>query len=135
MSAAPAPAPGSRPPSGAPLAIIVAEPVHARVQAALTLACSAAALGRPARLFFAGPSVLALAPGFERDAEAAFAAAGVPTLDELLASAAELGVPVTACQSGLALTGLTPAELRPGVDPGGMVAFLAADPSAQPVLC
>jgi peroxiredoxin family protein len=113
------------------LGVIVSEGRHAQLHAALSLACSAAALGRPVRLFFSGAAVSALATGHLFDEDGACAAAGVPTVGELLLSAAELEVGLTACQSGLALTGLTAPELRPGVDTGGMIAFLAADPLAH----
>lgn len=113
------------------LSILVAEQAYARVHAALMLACSAAALGRPVHIFFGGRSVQALLAGARSPEDAEFAAAGVPTVPELLASAGELGVDLTACQSGLALSGARAAELRHDAEAGGLIAFLAADPHAE----
>ena len=89
------------------LAIVVAEPD--RGAAALRVAAAAAALGRPIAMLFDGASVGALA---------------APASAEL-AAALELGVAVTACQSGLADAGLEAAALAPGVGTGGLVGFLA----------
>ena len=51
-----------------------------------------------------------------------------------LATALELGVGVTACQTGLADAGIAAADLPPGIAAGGMVSFLAAAGDAQIVL-
>jgi predicted peroxiredoxin len=107
------------------LALIFAEANHARLHAGLSLAASAAALGRPVRLFFHGESVAALQPGRHWAGDETCAAAGVPTVAELLATALGLGLPVMACQSGLHLCGLSAATLADGIEAGGMIAFLA----------
>ena len=99
-----------------PLAIIVSEP-GARLTTALTLAASAAALGRTVSLLFDGNSVATLA------------ASG-----PLLAVVVDLGVAVTACQTGLADAGLSTADLPVGVVTGGMVGFLAQVGDAQILL-
>lgn len=104
------------------LALIFGEASHARLHAALTLACAAAALGRPVRLFFHGEAVAALSPSRHWAGDAT---AGLATVADLLASALDIGVSVMACQSGLHLCGLTPAQLADGIESGGMVAFLA----------
>ena len=52
-------------------------------------------------------------------------ATGLPSLAELLQQAAAMGVPAMACESGLHLCGLGPALILPGVETGGLVAFLA----------
>lgn len=107
------------------LALVLAEGSHARLHAALTLACAAAALGRPVRLFFHGEAVAALQPGRRWGGDATYVAAGLPKLCELLESSLDLGVRVMACQSGLQLCGLTPASLDDRIEPAGMIAFLA----------
>ena len=122
--------PGVRP----GLAVIFGEASHARLHAGLTLACSAAALGRAVRLFFHGEAVAALSPARHWAGDATYAAAGVPTVAELIAAALDLGVPVMACQSGLHLCGLSAAMLADGIEPGGMVAFLADARDAQLLL-
>ncbi len=99
-----------------PLAIIVTER-GARLTTALTLAASAAALGRTVSLLFDGNSVAAFA-----------------TSDPLLTVAIDLGIAVTACQTGLADAGLSAADLPAGVVTGGMVGFLAQVGDAQLLL-
>ena len=99
-----------------PFAIIVSE-AGPRLTTALTLAAAAAALGRDVAILFDGPSVAALVhPG------------------PLLAAALDLGVRVTACQTGLADARIAVAALPAGVMTGGMVAFLAAATDAQLLL-
>ena len=107
------------------LAIMFGEASHARLHAGLTLACAAAALGRPVRLFFHGEAVAALGPARHWAGDVTYGAAGLPTVAELIASALDIGVAVMACQSGLHLCGLGAAILADGIDTGGMVAFLA----------
>ncbi len=106
------------------LAIILTEANHARMHAALTLACSAAALGRTVRLLFQGESVCALQHGRAWGGDATYAAAGLPRLYELITSARELGVHIMACPTGLHLCGLDAANLHEHVETGGMIAFL-----------
>ena len=107
------------------LAIVFGEASHARLHSGLTIACAAAALGRPVRLFFHGEAAAALSPARHWAGDATYAAAGVPTVAGLIASALGIGVRVMACQSGLHLCGLNAAMLADGIDTGGMVAFLA----------
>lgn len=99
-----------------PLAIIVSQS-GPRLATALTVAASAAALGRTVSILFDGSSVAALAPA-----------------DPLLIIAIDLGVGVTACQTGLADARLTTADLPTGVITGGMVGFLAQVGDAQLLL-
>ena len=97
----------------------------ARARAALALALAAAALGEEVQLFAQERAVALLAPAPRGDEEAAaLAAAGLPDRPALLAMAAEAGVRLIACQSGLALTGLPLTALAPGVEAGGLVSFL-----------
>ncbi len=102
--------------SGVRLAIVVSED-GPRLATALTLAASAAALGRAVAMLFDGGSVSALTRS-----------------DALLAAVLDLGVRVTACQTGLADAGLSAADLPPGVLSGGMVGFLAEANDAQLLL-
>jgi len=101
---------------GVPLAIVVSED-GPRLATALTLAAAAAALGRAVTMLFDGASVAALARA-----------------DPLLATALDLGVEITACQTGLADAGIHAADLPPGVTSGGMVAFLGQASEAQLLL-
>ena len=102
-----------------PLAIIVAEASGDRLRTALTLGCAAAAMGRPVHMLFDGTSVAAL-----QTARAV----------ELRDAAIELGVRITACQTGLAEIGLAVADLVDGVETGGMVGFLARVGDAELVI-
>ncbi len=107
------------------LAVVLSEANHARLHAALTLACAAAALGRPVRLFFHGESVAALTPGRHWQGDTAYRAAGLPSVGELVENALALGVAAMACQTGMQMIGVTAASLPEGIEAGGMVAFLA----------
>ncbi|MFZ5746824.1 MAG: peroxiredoxin [Pseudomonadota bacterium] len=106
------------------LTLIVATADAARLRAALTLACTHAALGGGARVFLHEEAVGLLGPAADVDADAR-RAAGLPDRHQLLAMAADSGVSVTACQTGLALAGLAPTDLPDGVDIGGMVGVVA----------
>ncbi len=107
------------------LAIVFAEANHARIHGGLTLACAAAALGRPVRLFFQGEAVCALQIDRHWTGDRAYAAAGLPKISQLLRHAADLDVAVMACESGLHLCGLGRVTLIEGVETGGMISFLA----------
>jgi predicted peroxiredoxin len=107
------------------LNIVVAGEDEARLHAALSVAAAWAALDRPARIFLQSEAV-ALLRAPPREAERGRSEAGIPTLADLLEEAIALGASVTACQSGLALAGLSAADLPPGVDTGGLVDFLAS---------
>jgi predicted peroxiredoxin len=106
------------------LTILVAEPSPARFRTALTLAAAQAALGAKARLFVDGAAVVLLRPPVRDDADPDFVAAGMPALADLLGEALVIGVEVSACQSGLALTGTNAAVLDPRIDFGGMIGLL-----------
>ncbi len=112
-----------------PLAIVVSEAAPGRLHAALTLAAAAGALGRGAAMFFHGPAVAAL----RREGDWP-AAPGLATMPELFDVARDLGVAISACQTGLAASNLTPADLIDGVDGEGMVAFLGRWPAAELIL-
>jgi predicted peroxiredoxin len=107
------------------LAIVFAEANHARIHGGLSLACAAAALGRPVRLFFQGEAVCALQVGRHWTGDRAYAASGLATLEAMLKQAFGLGIAVMACESGLHLCGLAPTNVIGGVETGGMVGFLA----------
>ena len=89
-----------------------------RAVPALRVAAAAAALGRAVAVHFDGPSVVALA---------------APAGPEL-AAALDLGVAVTACQSGLAEAGLAASALAAGVATGGLVGFLGHHGQTQLLL-
>jgi predicted peroxiredoxin len=107
------------------LAIVFTEANHARLHGGLTLALASAALGRPVRLYFQGEAVCALQVGRHWAGDKSFKSNGMPPLSELFVQAADLGVPMMACESGLHLCGLSAPGLIAGVETGGMVAFLA----------
>ncbi len=95
-----------------PLAVIVSG--RDRLAAALGVAAAAAALGRDVAMLFDGGSVTAL---FDAD--------------PALSIALDLGVRITACQTGLADAGLAASLLPDGVETGGMVGFLRTHADAQ----
>ena len=106
------------------LTIIVAGRDAERFHAALSLAAANAALGKRSRLFLQGEAAALLRSG-PAPLDAARSANGVPTIADLLAEAVALGVEVIACQSGLALAGLSAEELPDHVTTSGLVALLS----------
>lgn len=113
------------------LKLVILTPDAERFRGALTVAAAHAALGGDAALFLQLDAVALLRPPLAAPQDAAHGAAGLPTLAALLDEALALGVVVTACQSGLALTGLDAAALDPRIHTGGAVGFLqAGDASA-----
>ena len=107
------------------LSVIVAASDGARFYAALETAVAAAALGRPARLVLQGPATALLRTPIAFDGDAARRAAGQPDLAALIAEAAAMDVHLIACQSGMALAGMTASEMAPEARAGGLVSFLA----------
>jgi predicted peroxiredoxin len=111
------------------LTIIIAGADAARLHAAVSLAAAQAALGQSARIFFHNDAVALLRHPIVGPDDLRHRQAGVPTLAELIDEALALGVALIACQSGLALAGLSPADLPAQVQYGGLVGLLrqAAD--------
>jgi len=107
------------------LTIIVAAADGARLYAAIEAAMAAAALGHGARLFLQGEAaaLLRLPIGFAGDA--ARRGAGLPDLAQMIEEAAAMDVELIACQSGLALTGLTADAMAPQARAGGLVGLFA----------
>lgn len=108
------------------LSLVIASGDGTRLYAAFETAMAAAALGARVRIFVQGEAVALLrAPvGFAGDA--ARRAAGQPDLAQMIEEAAAMEVELIACQSGLALAGLTAADIVPEARMGGLVGFLAA---------
>lgn len=113
---------GARP----PLALILPSPDPIRLRAALVLGRCEIALGGSARLFLQGEAVTLLRPPIVAPHDEAWRAAGEPSLAVLVAEALVDGVALSACQSGLAMAGMTVADLPSGVVLTGPIAFLAA---------
>lgn len=97
-----------------------------RFRGALMLAAAQAALGGEATVFLQLDAVALLTAPIHAPQDDPHIRAGLPTLAALLAEALALGVLVTACQSGLALAGLSAEDLPDGVEAGGPIAFLQA---------
>ena len=95
-----------------------------RLRGALMLAMAHRALGGQARLFLQLDAVRLLAPHLAAPRDAGHATVGLPTLSSLLEEALESGVSIIACQSGLALAGLSIADLDPRIEAGGPINFL-----------
>lgn len=109
------------------LSIIVYSGDYERVHYALVLASAAAATGKAATLFFTMEATRALIPGWADDAhEAAYAAKGIGTFEELLSACAELGVTFMVCEMGRRAADVDPAGFRDDVPitEGGAVTFM-----------
>jgi intracellular sulfur oxidation DsrE/DsrF family protein len=91
------------------LLLIVSEAEGERFAAAIELAAASAALDRPVAVLLRGPAVAAL---------------GRATVARALDLLFELGADVGICQTAMAAHGLTAADLPPGIEALGIVAFL-----------
>lgn len=115
--------------AGNRLSVIVFSREFERVHYAMVLASTAAAIGRPATLFFAGSAVRALvtaagdgAPSWQALATAdggsaatvddGFRHRGIATFETLLSACAELGVRFLVCEMALRAAGIDAADLR-----------------------
>lgn len=108
------------------LTIILATDDPSRVRAALSVALAEAAIGGRVRLFAHERAVTALSATPRADDEsAALAAAGLPDRLAMLHMVVEAGIELIACQTGLALTGMSAAALVGGAEMGGLVGTLA----------
>lgn len=139
------------------LSLVVRSGGYDSVHYALVMASTAAALGRPVILFFTGRALLALeagapdAPGWHAlgpadDAsppaarDAAYAAARVATLEEMLEAIALMGVRVIACEMGWRVLemerGHPHGPLRPdlAIETAGMATLLRDTPPGAALL-
>lgn len=116
------------------LRIIILTADAERFRGALVTAAARAALGGRAAIFLQLDAVALLRAPIAGPGDMAHAAAGLPTLAALIDDALALGVALTACQSGLALCGMTAADLPAGVAAGGPVGFLRDGDAAQLLL-
>lgn len=161
MSAAPLASPrppdaGNGPPPG--LSVVVFSGTFAKVHYSLVMAATAAALGRPSILFFTMDALDALRsatdghppwrrlPASETGAiegcttggalDDLFAKRGTATFEDLLLSAAEIGVRFIVCEMGLRAKELTRESLRADlpIEIAGMATLLAATPAGAPLV-
>lgn len=107
------------------LNIIVAVAEGRRLYAALETGMAMAALGRPVRIFLQGEAAALLRDPVSCTGDEARRAAGQPDLAGLVEEAIVMEITLFACQSGMALVGITATELVPHVRAGGLVSFLA----------
>ena len=116
------------------LSLVVFSGSFGRVHYALCMAAAAAAVGKPATLFFTMGATRALCPDGWRTlpnteglGDETLQAKGVVGFEEILDSCVALGVTFMVCETGLRALGLTLPDLRPDipVTPGGLVTFLA----------
>lgn len=107
-----------------PLKIVLLTPNAERFRGALTLAAAQAALGAEVAIFcqLEAAGLLKHPPAAPNDA--AHQNHGLPPLSELMEDAAELGVLIVACQSGMELCGMKVEDLPTGTIIGGPVSFL-----------
>ncbi|BAK68254.1 hypothetical protein SLG_35790 [Sphingobium sp. SYK-6] len=109
-----------------PLALVVVSADPVRLRAALALARAEVALGSAARIFLQGEAAALLRPPVTAPQDAAWQAAGEPSLARLLDAALDDGVAISLCQSGLAMAGMDARQLDRRIELSGPVAFLAA---------
>lgn len=115
--------------------IIVASADGQRFYAALEAAMAWAALGRGARIFLQGEAVALLRQPVCYAGDDARKAAGQPDLAGMIEEADAMGVTVSACQTGMAMVGMTTKDIDERVKMIGLVSFLAeATPSDELVV-
>jgi predicted peroxiredoxin len=108
------------------LTILVATGDADRFHAALSFAAAGAATGMAVHLHLHEGAVALLRPPIAAPADVARGTAGLPTLAQLLDESLDLGVAITACQSGLALASLALDDLDSRIEAQGPVGLLAA---------
>lgn len=106
------------------LRIVVITADAERLRGTLVIAMAQAALGGAASLFLQLDAVGLLAHPMAAPQDDAHHAAGLATLAQLVNEALDMGVAMIACQSGLALSGLSADSLPTGVEVGGPLSFL-----------
>lgn len=106
------------------LTILVATGDAERFHAALTFAAAAAASGGRVRVHLHEGAVALVRPPVAAPADGDRRLAGIPTLDEILEDCLGLGVTLSLCQSGLAMTGMALDELDDRFDAAGPVGVL-----------
>ena len=110
------------------LSLIIQSGDYDRVHYALVMASAALAVGKPVTLFFAMAATRALTAGWADDArEAAFAANGLATFEELLSACSELDATFMVCELGLRAEKLSREDLRGDIriTDGSAVSFLS----------
>lgn len=108
------------------LRIVVTAAEAERLRGALVMAAAQAAMGSEAALFLQLDAVGLLRQPIKAPRDDAHRAAGLPSLAMLMEEAIGLGIEMIACQSGLALCGMTAADLPSGIATGGPLGFLQA---------
>lgn len=120
--------------SRSPLALLLVSADPARLRAGLTIGRAEIALGGTASIFLQGEAAGVLKPPIADPRDAAWTAAGEPTLAALLDEALDDGVAVSLCQSGLAMAGIDAAKLDPRIALTGPIAFLSDVPGEMRLL-
>lgn len=110
------------------LSLIIQSGAYDRVHYALVMASAALAVGKPVTLFFTMAATRALTDGWADEArEAAFAADGLATFEDLLTACRELDATFMVCEMGLRAEKLGTDDLRRdiAITEGSAVSFLS----------
>lgn len=115
--------------------IIVATADGRRFYAALEAAMAWAALGRGVRIFLQGEAVLLLRDPIHYAGDDARKAAGQPGLAGMIEEAGAMDVTLAACQTGMAMVGMTAENIDARIKTTGLISFLAdVEPSDKVVV-
>jgi predicted peroxiredoxin len=114
--------------------IIIASADGHRLYSALEAAIAWVALGKSVRVFFQGEAAALLRAPINHAGDEMRRAAGQPELGWLVEEAAEMGVDLYVCQSGLALVGMTMADCDAIVRASGLIGFLSSIPPGATTL-
>ncbi|MFT5488367.1 MAG: peroxiredoxin family protein [Paracoccaceae bacterium] len=110
------------------LSLIIQSGEYDRIHYALVMASAALAVGKPVTLFFTMAATRALTTDWADDArEAAFAADGLATFEELLTACRDLDATFMVCELGLRAETLSTDDLRDDIPitAGSAVSFLS----------
>ncbi len=110
---------------------MIASDDEQRLWSALSLAAAQAARGHPVSLFFSGHAAACAVQNYGAALDAGHKQKGAPTIADLFASCADLGVHLCVCQTGLHLVDMSADRLRPGCEATGLIAWLAGTKDAQ----
>jgi predicted peroxiredoxin len=106
-------------------ALLVSTCEEARYWSLLSLAAAKAALGVRVSVFLSGDAAALARRDTVFVSDQSYQQKGVATLAQLMDSCLELSVAFTVCQTGMHMCDMTADQLRVGMTPGGLMAWLS----------
>jgi peroxiredoxin family protein len=113
------------------LALLVSTCDEARYWSLLSLAAAKAALGVRVSVFLSGDATALARREAVFVSDHRYQQKGVATLAQLMDSCLELSVAFTVCQTGMHLCDIAIDQLRSGMTPGGLMAWLSEQKNSE----